>query len=163
MIVFNGRDILFWGFCRNPDDASTTEVDHVIDVLKSCEYDVVYVHVSDPTADDLSRFATLAPLVDHKLVYEKPRVKAVSDRALQLAPYQGSVTNALIDMACAAGHQSRFYVDPHFALTFADYTAVGSLVRSLASWLMLLLFRLRMKFRSVLRRYQTGRCSVRLV
>jgi dTDP-4-amino-4,6-dideoxy-D-galactose acyltransferase len=82
--------------------------------VKSCDLDVVYLRVENPTEDQLEELSVLAPLVDHKIVYEK---KVPVDPVVvqnKLPPYEGDATDALVELAWASGTYSRFRVDPRF-------------------------------------------------
>jgi dTDP-4-amino-4,6-dideoxy-D-galactose acyltransferase len=108
-------DSEFFGFSVGSLDVASTAVpDDIIQIVESCECDVVYVQVENPTLGQLERFSRLGPLVDHKIVYEKT-ISAEEDVLKEpMPPYQGGVTDALVEMAWASGRQSRFYLDPQF-------------------------------------------------
>lgn len=82
--------------------------------VKSCDLDVVYLRVENPTKDQLEELSVLAPLVDHKIVYEK---KVPVDPVVvrdELLPYEGVATDALVELAWVSGRYSRFRLDPRF-------------------------------------------------
>ncbi|MDG2384168.1 MAG: GNAT family N-acetyltransferase [Pirellulaceae bacterium] len=88
--------------------------DDVSDIVKSCDCDVVYVQVKNPKPDQLECFSSLAPLADHKIVYKKTISTDFVFPKEQLLPYEGGVTDALLEMAWASGMHSRYYLDCRF-------------------------------------------------
>ncbi|MHB8973516.1 MAG: GNAT family N-acetyltransferase [Pirellulaceae bacterium] len=112
----------------------TAELAAISQAVRASDCDVVYVEVEfkaaadfqididienknkikNPTRDELGRFSRLAPLVDHKFIYEKPVPCEPLTLSDPLSAYAGGTTASLLEMALASGEHSRFAVDPRF-------------------------------------------------
>lgn len=108
-------DSEFFGFSIGSLDVPSTAVpDDIIPTLESCDFEVVYVQVENPTSDQLELFSKLAPLADHKIVYEKQISTEEVVLTEPIPPYKGGITDALVELVWACGLQSRFCLDPQF-------------------------------------------------
>lgn len=94
--------------------AAEVSLDAVSQALDESVFDVIYVQLETPTSAQLASFSKLAPLFDHKVIFEK-MISAYEINSTELIlPYRGRTTNALVQLAWASGVQSRFYLDPRF-------------------------------------------------